>query len=73
MINARHAFAPVVLAVALLVLSQPVLAYSDAGIDIQTSVNATCPCTTLTPEDVNVIVPDAHRALHVAASNLPGN
>jgi len=37
-------------------LSPSVFAYSDAGIEIQCRVNATCPCSTLTPDDINVLV-----------------
>ncbi len=41
---------------ALVLLSPSVLAYTDASIDIRSRVNATCPCSTLTGDDMNVVV-----------------
>jgi uncharacterized membrane protein len=41
---------------ALLLASQNAVAYTDVGIDVQTMVNATCPCSTLSGEDLNVMI-----------------
>lgn len=42
--------------IALVLISPTALAYTDVGIDVQTRVSSTCPCTTLTGEDINVII-----------------
>ena len=45
-----------VMSVLMLGLAQGVAAYSNAEVEIKTDVNATCPCSTLTPDDIKVLV-----------------
>lgn len=44
------------LLILLVLISPTALAYTDVGIDVQTRVSDSCPCSTLTGEDINVII-----------------
>lgn len=44
------------LLIAFILLSPTALAYTDVGIEVQTKVSETCPCSTLSGEDINILV-----------------
>jgi uncharacterized membrane protein len=58
---------------ALVLMAPGALAYTDVGIDVHTRVNATCPCSTLTPDDINVFITNlgTSRETYELSLNLP--